>query len=239
MQLETTGPGLCRPRMVVFDAVGTLIQPVPSVAEAYAQAAADFGCVVPPTEVGHRFRAAFARQEDIDSSVHAQATSELRERARWCSIVHDVFPEVQNRDALFECLWLHFADGRHWRLHDDVLPAWERLQSAGVRIAIGSNFDERLPGLCGSMPALSAAEQVFVSSQLGWRKPHVEFFRAIERALGLAGSQIVLVGDDFENDYQGALNAGWRAVLVDREGRRPEMPHVVRTLSELSGVLVI
>ena len=38
--------------------------------------------------------------------------------------------------------------------------------------------------------------------------------------MNLAPSDLLLVGDDLENDYQAATAAGWQAVLLDRAGSR-------------------
>ncbi len=45
-------------------------------------------------------------------------------------------------------------------------------------------------------------------------KPHLPVFRGLERALGLAGARIVLIGDSLEHDIDGAARAGWDSVFV-------------------------
>ena len=58
---------------------------------------------------------------------------------------------------------------------------------------------------------LTLAEHVFASSELGWRKPSAEFFRAVERRLGRKPHELLLVGDDPELDVAAARRAGWHA----------------------------
>ena len=205
-------------RAVLFDAVGTLIRPEPAVAEAYWQAGRQFGSVLRQDEIAARFRTAFAThfgpRHDSPTS-----TSEADERRRWHRVVAEVFVDVPGSGGeLFDTLWNHFAQSRNWVVFSDVVETWRELSERGVTIGIASNFDERLRAICRGLDPLSQCERLFHSSRIGFAKPRREFFRAIERELGLAPHQLLLVGDDGENDFAGARNAGWHALLLDRSG---------------------
>ncbi len=88
-------------------------------------------------------------------------------------------------------------------------------QQRGVRQALASNFDQRLGGVIAGMPALAGLTPIVVSSAVGWRKPAPEFFRGLANALELSASAILYIGDDRSNDFEGARNAGMRALLLD------------------------
>lgn len=81
---------------------------------------------------------------------------------------------------------------------------------------------------------------VVVSAEVGARKPDRSVFGAAVLKLGVA-NDAVMIGDNVENDVNGALAAGLQAVWLNRAGRpRPDgMPDVpvVRTLSELPPAL--
>jgi putative hydrolase of the HAD superfamily len=81
-------------------------------------------------------------------------------------------------------------------------------------VALASNFDERLFEIARVVEPLTLADHVFASSELGWRKPAPEFFRAVEQRLGRQPEELVLVGDDPLLDIAAARNAGWQAVSV-------------------------
>jgi len=221
---------------VLFDAVGTLIEPHPGVAIAYAAAGRRFGSSLAESEIEARFRAAFARREAIDAADSTGQTSEAGERARWRAIVGEVFDDVAETDSLFEALWEHFAEAKHWRLMAGAADTWRQLDARradGRRLVVGiaSNFDSRLEAVCSGLPPLAGCP-LFISSRLGHRKPARAFFRAVEVRLGLKPNELLLVGDDLANDYQGALAAGWQAILVDRNDRF-EAARRVRNLMEL------
>lgn len=62
-------------------------------------------------------------------------------------------------------------------------------------------------------------ERIFYSYELGCAKPDVRAFKKVEEALGVSGSDILMVGDSLSHDFRAARAAGWRAVLLDRDNR--------------------
>jgi putative hydrolase of the HAD superfamily len=221
------------PRYVLFDAVGTVLLPDPPVAEAYQAVGHRFGSRLSTAEVLPRFRAAFARQESLDRGENGQRTSEDRERERWRSIVFEVFADVADREPLFDALWQHFAEPRHWRVTEGAGELLHDLAARNFVLGLASNFDRRLELLVQGLELLVPCRHIFASSALGSRKPAIEFFRAIERELNAQPRELLLVGDDFENDFLAARHAGWHAVLYDPENRYDAEPRIKR-LSDLS-----
>jgi putative hydrolase of the HAD superfamily len=212
---------------IVFDAVGTLIKPDPSVAAAYTAAARRQGLELEPEEVRARFQVHF--QSD---AVHAEqgvlSTDEGTERRRWRQIVAGVLPELPDPDRAFEELWDHFSDPASWRCFPDVAPALKALRGMGVSLCVGSNFDGRLRGVVRGLPELEPwLDSLVISSEVGYRKPHPEFFRAACDHLGLPPDRVLCVGDDVQNDVLGAIRAGLSGLLLDRGAERPaDLPHV-------------
>lgn len=206
-------------RGVVFDVVHTLVEPAPPVAAAYREAGLRHGVDVERSAIQARFRTAWRRQELLDAAAApAFATSRQREASRWRAIVADVFGEAGADpavgEAIFAELWEHFARPEAWR----AIPAGRDLvrsaRAAGLTVALASNFDERLFAIAASLEPLTLADHVFASSELGWRKPAVEFFRSVEMRLGMQPHELLLVGDDPELDIAAAGRAGWRARSV-------------------------
>jgi putative hydrolase of the HAD superfamily len=202
-------------KAIVFDVVGTLVEPAPTVAEAYRAAALRHGIDRDVADIQASFRAAWRRQEAVDAASHpAFATSGPRERERWQAIVADVFQLAAESDAIFADLWGHFGKPESWR----PIPAGRKLAraalDAGLTVALASNFDERLFGIATAIEPLSWAHHVFASSEIGWRKPAVEFFRTVERRLERRPDELVLVGDDPELDIAAGRRAGWHVVPI-------------------------
>jgi len=201
--------------VVVFDVVGTLVEPSPSVAVAYQQAAARHGLTVDATLIQQRFKVAWQRQEAIDAAATPSfATSRNREAARWRAIVEDVFVGADASGAIFTDLWEHFGRVEAWQ---PLVHGRDLLRSAldaGATVALASNFDERLLAIAERLEPLSWVPHVFASSEIGWRKPAPEFFRWVEQRLGCEPGEVLLVGDDPALDLAAARRAGWRALDV-------------------------
>ena len=203
---------------VAFDAVGTLIEPFPSVADVYLAAAARQSVRLDRAEVFARFGRHF-RDDEVDEVRGAMATDEAMEFRRWRRIVAAVLPEVSDPGRAFEELWAHFARADSWRCFPDVAPVIRSLKAKGVRVCIASNFDARLRGVIAGLPEVAGlADSLVISSEVGCRKPHPDFYRAVRETLGVEPSRTLFVGDDAENDARGPIRAGMRALLVGRRG---------------------
>jgi putative hydrolase of the HAD superfamily len=201
--------------VVVFDVVGTLVEPSPSVAVAYQQAAARHGLTVDTAVIQQRFKAAWRRQEMVDAAaVPAFATSRGREADRWRAIVEEVFDGAAPAGEIFADLWNHFGQVEAWQPLPHGRDLVRLALDAGVTVALASNFDERLLAIAERLEPLSWVPHVFASSEIGWRKPAPEFFRWVERRLGCTSADVLLVGDDPELDVAAARRAGWRSLGI-------------------------
>jgi len=205
-------------RYVLFDAVGTLIYPDPPVADAYFAAGQRFGSQLTRGEIAERFHNWFGVIFVRHSRVPEQfITSESFEHDRWRALVSKVFDDVREPDPLFEELWRHFGRSESWRLFDDVGETWTRLQKRGYELGIASNFDRRLRTIVAGHPALAPCRHVFLSSEVGHAKPSPCYFEEVQRRLHAQPSEILIVGDDLENDVIAPRRALWHVVAVSRE----------------------
>src|SRR5690242_19135584 len=84
--LDTSHPRRVPPpayRCIAFDAVGTLIRPVPSPGEVYYRVAREFGSRLSPEEIARRFHRVFRDVEHADRLAAADGgcvTDEVREK---------------------------------------------------------------------------------------------------------------------------------------------------------------
>ena len=219
---------------IVLDAVGTLIKPVPSVADAYTEAARRQGVELSREEVRTRFNYHFQSDEVRgDRGIHS--TDEATEIWRGGRIVTKVLPEVPDKQRTFTELWEHFGQPESWQCFPDVAPALRVIHEAGIAVCVGSNFDSRLRRVVMGIPDLSwAVDALVISSEVGFRKPHESFFEAVCQRLRLPARQILCVGDDLENDVRGAMRAGLSALLLDRGSERlHDCPHVPSLMTML------
>lgn len=220
-------------RAVFFDAVGTLLLPRPSAPAVYAAVARDHGLNLTVEQVRARFVTAYRREEAADAATD-WATSEARERARWYTIVTETLTGASDPDACYHHLFAHFARPTAWELAPGAAEVVAALHARGFTTGLGSNYDERLWPVLAGFPELNPLkDRVLISATVGVRKPGAGFFRAVARAAQCDPSEVLFVGDDIDNDYAGATATGMPALLLDPEGRSPEVPHRITRLREL------
>lgn len=80
---------------------------------------------------------------------------------------------------------------------------------------------------------LQYLSQVFCFTELGSTKDRPEFWQAVREQLGVPLSQVVMIGDSLEGDVLAPQRLGLQAVWFNEEGRHPEPPISVATVTSL------
>ena len=211
-------PAWPRPRALLLDAMGTLIQLRRPLGHTYAEAATAHGISLDPEAVGRAFVAHYPSAPPLAFPGLEGEALRQAEIGWWGERIEAVLQQCAGVSApadlplqLFEA----FADPALWRVYDDVPANLERWQAAGLRLAVVSNFDSRLAGLLAGLGLAERFEAVVVSSQAGAAKPSPLPFQQALTALGLPPSQAWHVGDSPE-DAAGARAAGLRCLIVRR-----------------------
>ncbi len=214
-------------KAITFVAGGTLIEPWPSVGHVYAEVSERHGTRVSPDELNRRFVSAWRTRKNFDYSSKA-----------WAELVDEVFfgltTELPSR-TFFDELYERFAQADTWRVFDDVEPTLRALRKREIRLAVLSNWDERLRPLLEELELGQWFEEVYISLEMGWAKPDERIFEAAAKGLGLAGDEILHVGDSLKEDVRGASNAGWQSRhLVRGADENPESGDpTITSLTEL------
>ena len=210
-------------RAVLFDAGGTLVRAYPSVGHVYAGEAARFGVAVAPESLSEHFGEAWRRLRPQEDHASPFRTSEAHERAWWRALVEAVFDAAgllnafdNNFDAFFNALYDRFESPDVWHMFDDVVPTLDALNDAGIRMAIVSNWDSRLPRLMNALGLADRFEFILTSAEAGYSKPHAAIFETAVERLALSRHQVLNVGDGIEEDVRGAIAAGLQGVHLDR-----------------------
>jgi len=111
---------------VIFDAVGTIMEPSPSVGEAYWKIGRRFGSRHSVEEVAARFRTRF--QSFCSSGQSDHLSNEQIELSRWRQIVESVLDDVDDMEACFAAVHDHFSRPEAWRVFPDVAPTLKDLK---------------------------------------------------------------------------------------------------------------
>jgi len=76
------------------------------------------------------------------------------------------------------------------------------------------------------------------SKELHATKPSPAFFQGIMHLYGLAPSEVIMIGNDYNKDIAGAKNAGLKTVLITKEqGSYPSADYIVLSFERLPDIL--
>jgi putative hydrolase of the HAD superfamily len=210
------------PEAVLFDVGGTLIESRPAPAAVYARVLSRWGSAVEASAVAPVFRDVWTELTQL----HPRGLDRYHglkggEREWWGEFLRRVLARLAHPapwEPVLDELFAAFADPALWYVFPEVAEVLTRLRANGLRLAVVSNWDSRLPVLLEKLELRRFFDAVLVSALEGVEKPAVEIFRRAAQRLNAPLAACVHVGDSPLDDYRGAESAGMRAVLVDRDG---------------------
>lgn len=217
---------------VLFDVDFTIAKPGPLLGpEGYRDAGERFGLVLDPERYTEARAAAVADLEHHPELEHDEAI--------WVRFTEDIVRgmggEGERVRAVAEAItegWLH-AD--NFELYEDALPVLELLRRSGMKIGLVSNTSRDLDAFIRHF-ALDV--DAWISSGThGKVKPSPTIFRAALALLEVEPEAAAMVGDSLLDDIEGARALGMRALLLDRDGRYPEVADALPNLLALPAAL--
>ena len=112
-------------------------------------------------------------------------------------------------------------------------PVLEKLRKEKIKTAVASNWDERLPQLLSDLQLAPFFDHQFISVEIGYSKPHPQFFKTCLDRLGLEAAQVLHIGDDDINDVKAAEQVGIGSYRIDRNSAGVKGPKTLTTLEEV------
>lgn len=207
------------PRGLLLDAMGTVIGLRRSVGASYAELAAAHGVMVEPAAINAAFPRLFRQAPALAFPGLAGEKLLQAERDWWSTLIAATLRSCGHTAPLPEqlgpALFDHFAGVEPWIVYDDVKAHLQRWRARGLRLAVVSNFDQRLEGLLEALGLAPLFDAVVVSSAVGAAKPDPRPFLHALQQLQLPAEVVWHIGDSPE-DEQGARAAGLHCLLIRR-----------------------
>ncbi|BGP28301.1 hypothetical protein JCM10296v2_000033 [Rhodotorula toruloides] len=221
-------------RRVLLDAFGT------------AAVARSSGLQVQEDEVKDAFKRAFKKWAKLHPLYGKHSSPPLDSSQWWSGVIGDTFRQAGVPASDFEPVERELCDTlvrRFWsregyELHDDCVPFLRALHNdiALPPPAIVSNTDTAVCKILDSFgvtattfePSVAGIKQdeIWTTWELEKEKRSVEFWEEVMRRLRktsreageaeLSPSEVLVVGDEFESDYEAPRKAGLRSVLLRR-----------------------
>ncbi|MBI1763576.1 MAG: HAD-IA family hydrolase [Acidobacteria bacterium] len=232
---------MATPKLIFFDAGGTLFEPREAVGETYARLALRYEHRADAASLQAGFIRCFRAQPPLAFSGFGSSIElERLEYEWWRRLVFEVMAadDFPRFEEFFAAAFAHYRAPEAWRLFDDVRPTLQALNELGVRCAVLSNFDSRLHDLLRGFALADQFAGVHFSAQLGVAKPDVRIFEAALHFHGLRPAEAWHVGDSVREDFEGALNAGLGAWLIARQATGAGIrPAQLTRLDQLIGLV--
>jgi putative hydrolase of the HAD superfamily len=143
------------------------------------------------------------------------------DRRWWGAFLREVLERLQHDapwEPLLDDLYAAFSRAEVWKLYPEVESTMSALEARGIAMVLISNWDRRLPEIIRQLGLEGFFEVITVSAIEGFEKPAPEIFTRTAERLGRLPAEILHVGDAPREDYQGAAEAGFGSVLIDRKG---------------------
>ncbi len=217
---------------VLFDVDFTLFRPGPELGpEGYRRLGERHGLALDPDRYDAARLAAIEELQAARDLVHDEEV--------WIAFTEQIVRGMGgDAEGARECavdMVRAWEQHQNFALYEDALPVLEELRRHELRIGLVSNGQRDLDEF--TVHHGLDVDAVVGSKAHGRTKPHPSIFVAALEALGVRADETAMVGDSYEDDIEGARSLGMRAILLDRDGLRPEEQDRIDTLLALPAAL--
>ena len=80
-------------------------------------------------------------------------------------------------------------------------------------------------------------DYIFISDQIGWRKPSPKIFEYAIEKIGENKSDILFIGNDFERDIIGAQNSGIDSIYINLNNKYSDINAFVESVNSLNEII--
>lgn len=206
------------PSVVLLDVGDTMAKAHPSWLDVYSTVFDAHDIRTEQSAFEQAFRAAWAEWAH-EGPFEATEEASFRRLTELDQLVFDRLGYPDLPEAFFRDIDLAFRQRSAFFVFPDVIPALDAMQSAGLRLAVVSNWGWHAPELLQTLELARHFEVMSISARVGYQKPHAAIFEHALELLDVGPEEAIHVGDDPGADVVGARGVGIEPVLIDRKGR--------------------
>ena len=219
-------------RAVLFDVDFTLFRPGPELGpEGYRRVGERHGLTLDPDLYGVARTAAIDELQRNHELVHDEEI--------WIAFTEQIVlgmgGDPGGARACATDMVREWERHENFSLYEDALPVLDELRRHDLRIGLISNGQRDLDEFAVHHDL--EVDAIVGSKAHGRVKPHASIFFAALQALAVSPEEVAMVGDSYEDDIEGARALGIRAILLDRDGLRPDASDRIDTLFALPAAL--
>ena len=227
------------PKVIFFDAVGTLFGIKGSVGHIYSQIANRHGVEVAAEPLNKAFGQNFAESVPLAFDKQDIISLPQKEYQWWYKVVRSTFEQLnalksfKDFDLFFQELYVYFTTKKPWYIYSDVIDCLQFWQQKKVELGIISNFDTRIYQVLELLQLKSYFTSITISSEVGFAKPEPRIFETALEKHNYQPEQAWYIGDSLREDYQGANNLKIKAFLLERDKLKLRVKNQLPNLNSL------
>jgi putative hydrolase of the HAD superfamily len=157
---------------------------------------------------------------------HEEAHADYFEGKSWWDYMNQVLGRalteaglsIELIEACLHGIREEYIKASEWRVYDDTMVTLEKAIQLGHRNIVLSNHVPELETLIDSLGLSQFFERIYTSAIVGYEKPHPKMFSVVETHKQ-GNEKVIMIGDSYVADVQGALNCGWQAIKVRSENK--------------------
>lgn len=204
-------------RLLTWDVKDTLIKLSRPLGEEYASKARAHGVVVEDTAIEQAFRQAYRAQSH--NFPNYGLSRGLTSRQWWTDVVLHTFrlagvPDAQAMTPVANQLYEDFSRPFTWQVLEGAETALKGCRKRGLKLAVVSNFDQRLEDILTGLGLREHFDFVLTSEAVGCPKPDPRIFREALQLACVEPAAAAHIGDSYLCDYQGSQAVGMHSFLV-------------------------
>ena len=227
------------PKVIFFDAMGTLFDLNTSVGEIYQKFALKYGVKVDLKTLNTAFGISFKSAPPLAFEIAELDIIKQQEFDWWKNVVEITFSQISllgnfsDFNSFFQEIYTYFGTKEPWYVFSDVIPTLEKCQNRGIQLGIISNFDTRLNQVLNQLSLADYFETITISSVAGFAKPDQNVFNLALKKHNFTEQQALHIGDSIIEDYQGAKNTGINSFWLNRREVFQDIENQLPNLSSL------
>ncbi|RME92383.1 MAG: HAD family hydrolase [Candidatus Hydrogenedentota bacterium] len=145
---------------------------------------------------------------------------------------------ITKPDLLYNKLMKYFIEPEIYSVEKSFDSFIQKAQQKQVPVIVLSNWDKRLPIVLKRLNVLGFFSLVITSEEAGFEKPSPAIFAYAEKKLKekkivFSSNTIIHVGDRIIDDCEGALAAGWKAILFQSKNLKQAKCPMIDSLEQL------
>ena len=222
MQILDQLPRESLPKVIFFDAMGTLFDLKTSVGEIYHQYAHQYGVEIDAEHIEQAFINSFKSAPPLAFSPNELTLIKQQEFDWWKQVVSATFEQLEvlenfsDFNAFFREIYVYFGTKEPWYVFPDTVNCLTKCCDRKIELGVISNFDSRLIEALNLLELDQFFSCITISSVAGFTKPKSHIFQLALIKHNLRSVQAWHIGDSPTEDYAGAKNAGLSSFWLNR-----------------------